>query len=84
MGQLRQRMLEEMQLRGMSVRTQETYLHAVTQMVRYIGKSPEEINPEEMRSYFVYLTNEKKAARASITIALCGIKFLYEQVLHEE
>ena len=39
---------------------------------------------EELRSYFVYLTNEKKAARASITIALCGIKFLYEQVLHEE
>ncbi len=84
MGQLRQRMLEEMQLRGMSVRTQETYLHAVTQLVRYIGKSPEKISPEELRSYFLYLTNEKKAARASITIALCGIKFLYEQVLHEE
>jgi len=84
MGQLRQRMLEEMQLRGMSVRTQETYLHAATQLVRYIGKSPDEISPEELRSYFVYLTNEKKAARASITIALCGIKFLYEQVLHQD
>ncbi len=52
MGQLRQRMLEEMQLRGMSVRTQETYLRAVTQLVRYIGKSPEKISPEELRSYF--------------------------------
>ncbi len=60
MGQLRQRMLEEMQLRGMSVRTQETYLHAVTQLVRYIGKSPEKISPEELRSYFLYLTNEKR------------------------
>ena len=80
----RRGMLEEMQLRGLSVRTQETYLRAATQLVRYIGKSPEEISPEELRSYFVYLTNEKKAARASITIALCGIKFLYEQVLHEE
>ncbi len=51
-----------MQLRGMSVRTQETYLHAVTQLVRYIGKSPEKISPEELRSYFLYLTNEKGSA----------------------
>ena len=83
MGELRQRMLEEMQLRGMSVRTQETYLHAVTQLVRRVGKAPDQITVEELRSYFLYLTNEKKAARASVTIALCGIKFLYEQVLHQ-
>ena len=64
MGELRQRMLEEMQLRGMSVRTQETYLHAVTQLVRRVGKAPDQITVEELRSYFLYLTNEKKAARA--------------------
>lgn len=84
MSQLRQRMLEEMQLRGLSVRTQETYLYAVTQLVRYVGKAPEQISPEELHGYFVYLTNEKKVARASVTIALCGIKFLYEQVLRQE
>ena len=34
--------------------------------------------------YFLYLANEKKVARATATIALCGIKFFYEQTLQRQ
>ncbi len=84
MSQLRQRMVEEMQLRRLAVRTQESYLEAVTKLVRYVGKSPEQISTEEMRQYFLYLTNEKELARSSVMQAICGLKFFYEQVLKQE
>lgn len=84
MSVLRQRMVEEMQLRRFAQKTQEAYLHWVSELAKYHQKSPEQINREEIRSWFVYLTNERKLSRSSVTVALCGLKFLYEQVLHQE
>jgi integrase/recombinase XerD len=75
--QLRKRMIEDMQLRGMSKRTQETYVRSVSQLAEHYNKSPDLITEEELRQYFLYLTNVKKYARATVTIALCSIKFFY-------
>ena len=81
---LRQRMIEDMQLRGLAERTQGAYVVAVRQLAEHYGKSPDQIGDEELRQYFLYLTNEKKASSSAITIALCAIKFLFEQTLHQE
>jgi len=81
---LRQKMIEDMQLRGLAVRTQEAYLLAVSQLARHYHKPPDQINEEELRQYFLFLKNEKHAARAGCTIALCGIKFFYERTLGKE
>ena len=83
MSPLQQRMLEDMQLRGLSARTQEAYARAVWQLARYYHRSPDQLSEEELRQYFLYLTNEKKLARPTATIALCGIKFFYEQTLKQ-
>lgn len=74
---LRNRMIEDMQLRGMSERTQECYIRSVRKLAEHYNKSPDLITEEELRQYFLYLTNVKKHARATVTIALCGIKFFY-------
>src|SRR5512132_2411181 len=52
MTPLRQRMLEDMQLRGLAARTQESYLAAVQQLALHYGKSPDLIAEEELRQYF--------------------------------
>jgi len=78
---LRQRMTEDMRLGGYSARTQEAYVTAVRQLAEHFGRSPDRIGEEELRSYFLHLVEEKKLARASLTIALCGIKFFYEKTL---
>ncbi|MGH7427090.1 MAG: site-specific integrase, partial [Candidatus Methylomirabilaceae bacterium] len=75
---LRQRMIEDMQLRGFSVRTQEAYMHAVRSLANHFHTPPDRLSEEDLRNYFLYLTNVKHFARASFTIALCGIKFFYE------
>jgi site-specific recombinase XerD len=84
MSALRQKMIEDMQLRGFAVRTQEAYLLAVRQLARHYHKPPDQIDEEELRQYFLFLKNEKQAARATCTIALCGIKFFYERTLGRE
>jgi integrase/recombinase XerD len=84
MSVLRQKMIEDMQLRGFAERTQEAYLLAVSQLARHYRKSPDQIDEEELRQYFLFLKNEKHAARATCTIALCGIKFFFERTLGRE
>src|SRR3989442_479260 len=84
MTPLRQRMIEDMQLRGFSARTQECYVAAVRQLARHYHRSPDQLGEEDLRQYFLYLANVKRVARATATIALCGIKFFYEQTLRQQ
>jgi integrase/recombinase XerD len=81
MTPLRQRMLEDMQLHGLSARTQQTYLGAIRQLALHFGKAPDQITEDELRLYFLFLRNERHAARSTMTIALCAIKFLFERTL---
>jgi site-specific recombinase XerD len=74
-------MLEDMQLRAFSVRTQEAYIYAVHRLAQHFHKSPDVITDEELRQYFLHLTQVQHYARATVTIALCGIKFFFEQTL---
>jgi integrase len=74
-------MLEDMQLRGLSARTQECDVAAVRQLADHFHTRPDRLTEEELRQYFLYLANDKKVARATATIALCGIRFFDEQTL---
>ena len=65
MPTLRQQMLEEMQLRGLSSRTQQSYLSAVKQLAEYDNKSPDQISTEELRHYSLHLMNEKQLSSSS-------------------
>jgi integrase/recombinase XerD len=84
MTALRQKMIEDMQLRGFAERTQEAYLSAVRQLAKHYRKPPDQIDEEELRQYFLFLKNEKHAARNTCTIALCGIKFFFQHTLGRE
>lgn len=77
-------MIEDLQLRGLSERTQEMYVRAVRQLAEHYHKSPERITEEELRAYFLSLKHEKHYSRAASTIALCGIKFFYEHTLKRD
>ncbi|MEK6325853.1 MAG: site-specific integrase [Acidobacteriota bacterium] len=82
MTELRKRMIECLQLRGLSERTQEAYVRAVRQLAEHYHKAPDLLSEEELRQYFQYIKNVKKYSRAASTIAICGIKFFYEKTLN--
>jgi site-specific recombinase XerD len=77
-------MIEDLQVRNLSVNTQTSYLDQVARFARHFGKSPEDLGPEDIRSYQVYLTKEKKLAPGSILIAVCALRFLYRVTLHKD
>src|SRR5713101_3737819 len=83
MTELRKRMIECLQLRGLSERTQESYVRAVRQLSEHYHKSPDLITEEELRQYFLYLKNVKHYSRSTATIAICGIKFFFERTLEK-
>ena len=83
MTPLRQKMIEDMQLRGLSERTQQSYVAAVRQVAEYYGKSPAELSDAELRQYFIYLQREKRVSKSTCLVALNGLRFLYEWSLRQ-
>jgi len=81
MTPLRQRMLEDMQLRGLSSRTQETCLTAVRQLALHFDCSPDILTEEQIRQYFLFLRNQRHLAPNSINVALNAVKFLFVHTL---
>jgi site-specific recombinase XerD len=81
---LRQRMIEDMQVRNLSPSTRDTYLLQVSLFARHFCKSPALLGPEELRSYQVFLTNDKKLAPSSIQIAVAALRFLYKITLKQQ
>ena len=84
MTPLRQRMLEDMQIRNLADNTQTSYIQQVARFARYFEQSPELLGPEQLRTYQIYLTNERKLAPGSILIAVCALRFLYNVTLHKD
>lgn len=94
MTQLRKRMIEDLQLRGMSERTIGMYTRAVrqlapwniysTEQAEHYHKSPDKITEEELRQYFLYNKNVRKWSRTASTISLCGIKFFFTYTLQRD
>jgi site-specific recombinase XerD len=77
-------MSEDMQVRNLSPHTQTSYVQQVSLFARHFDKSPQELGPEDIRTYQVYLTNEKKLSPASILIAVSALRFLYKVSLKKD
>jgi integrase/recombinase XerD len=83
MTPLRQRMLEDMQVRNRSPHTQRAYIENVARFARHFGRSPVELGPEKIRAYQVYLVRERALAPSAVEIAVCALRFLYKVSLRK-
>ena len=68
----------------LSPHTQASYLQQVSLFARYFRTSPDALIPEHIRTYPIYLTNEKKLAPNSIHTAVAALRFLYRVTLKIE
>jgi integrase/recombinase XerD len=81
MTELRRRMREDLQLAGFAPKTQKSYVDAVQRLAKHYNRPPSLLTEDEVRSFFLYMINDRKSARSTVTIYLCGIKFFYETTL---
>ena len=84
MTPLRQRMTEDMRVRNLAENTQMSYVQQVSLFARHFNKSPEQLGPEDIRTYQVYLIDEKKLSPGSVLIAVAALRFLYKVSLKRD
>jgi len=80
MGTLRTKMIEEMRLRNLAVRTQQAYVAAVLGLVKYSRKPPDQISVEEIRAYLLHL-EDRGLSPNSRNVAISGLRFFYLETL---
>src|SRR6266702_1829540 len=82
MSPLRQRMLEDMQIRNYSPPTVDAYLRSVAQFAKHFHTSPDRLGPDHIRTYQQFLIAEQKASWGTFIQAVCALRFFYETTLH--
>lgn len=83
MSALRQQMQADMVLRGLSPRTQDAYLAAVSGLAAYYHRSPADLTPEQVQRYLLHLIEERRQAWSSTNQAACALRFLYHVTLQQ-
>ena len=83
MTPLRQRMLEDMQMRNFSPHTQAAYSRAVAHFARHFGRSPDQLDREHIRAYLLTLV-ERRVAWSTYNQVRCALHFFYRVTLHKD
>ena len=83
MTPLRQRMLEDLQVRNFSPTTQRAYIYAIARFAQHFGKSPELLGPEDIRAYQLHLLS-KQLAWSTFKVSVCALRFLYGVTLGKD
>ena len=83
MGELRERMVQDMRVRNLSVRTIESYVAAVRGLAKYYRKAPDTLSDEEVHRYLIHVREERQLSGSSCQLIRCGLRFLYEVTLHQ-
>ena len=78
---LREKMMEDMQLHGYAATTRQSYADVVGGLAKHYQRSPDQLSEDDIRKFFLHLINDRKSARSTLKVYLCGIKFFYEKTL---
>jgi len=84
MTTLRQRMLEDLRIRNYAPTTVRCYIRAVAEFAQHFNKPPDQLGPEEIRSWQLFLLNEKRVKLSTYIQAVCALRFFYRNTLHRK
>jgi len=75
---------DDMVVRGMAVRTRETYLWAVTGLAKFYRRPPDRISDEEIQAYLLHLIRDRQRSWSTCNIVVHGLRFLYHTTLKRD
>jgi len=81
MSPLRQRLLDDLRLRNLSLSTQELYVRAVEQLSRFHRLSPDRLTREQVRQFLVHLVTVERVSPSTFNVYRCGLQFFYRTTL---
>ncbi|RKZ43998.1 MAG: integrase [Gammaproteobacteria bacterium] len=80
---LRQRMIEDMNLRKLAPKTQDAYIRAVKKLGDYLGHSPHTATKEDLRNFQLFLIGQG-TSRITINATVTALRFLFEVTLDRQ
>ncbi len=83
MTDLRRRYIDDMTLHGLAPTTQKVYVHAVEKLAQHYDRSPALLSEQELRDYFIYLVEKKRAASSTLCLHIFAAKFLFTKTLQK-
>jgi integrase/recombinase XerD len=81
---LKQRMLEDLRIRNYSQTTVDCYVRSVAEFAKHFNKPPDQLGPEEIRSWQLHLLNEKHVKQSTFMQAVSGLRFFYRNTLNRQ
>lgn len=81
MGQLRDKMIEDLKLKGLSTETKRAYLGCARAFAAHYHRSPAAMGEAEVRQYLLFLVDEKKVKPATHRMHVAALSFLYGATL---
>jgi site-specific recombinase XerD len=77
MTALRQRMLEDLRIRNYAPTTVACYIRSVAEFAQHFNKPLDQLGPEEIRSWQLFLLSEKRVKLSTYIQAVCALRFFY-------
>ena len=84
MGEFRDRMERDLQIRGFSSSTRQCYLARMKAMVRFFMRPPDELTLEDIQSYQLHLTRDRQVCWSSFNQSVGAIRFFYGVTLNRD
>ena len=60
------------------------YLHSVAEFARHFHKPPDQLGPEQIRQYQLFLIKDKQASQSTCIQLVCALRFLYTHTLNRK
>ena len=84
MSELRNRMIQDMQLAGLVEGTRREYLRAVRQLAAYYMVPPDQLSERHVQDYLLYVRDDLGVAKGTFDPILAALKFFYVNTLGYE
>lgn len=81
MSPLRQRLIDEIDLRGLSPNTKRNYVYWVAELANHFNRSPNKITDEEIKAFLILLLRVRELAASTLIVAVSALRFFFGNVL---
>lgn len=81
MGQLRERMMHDLELAGYVPMTRLIYVNAIRDFAKHFRRSPAELDSDDIRTWIAWLTREVGLSPQRVRQHMAALKFFYTKTL---
>ncbi len=77
MTPLRQRFIQDLQLRNRSPKTIEAYVYHLRELARHFHRSPDQLGDDQIHRYLLHLLHDQHVSWSSYNQAVAALRFFY-------